>query len=142
MVGKFRCKPNPEVGVEQYETILQEWLLEPPARTLEHRIGTTFMKDARQVTPGSLTSMKPCMLALLRRGCVALAGQKFETALNHFFGQHPSAVQHMRVDLAHEVTNHVMAHLQMVRNIVMEDSNYIYIYIHIYIFFVYKYIYI
>ena len=123
---KARSKPNADVTVQDYKSSLAVWLLAPPIKNFEDRLGPTWIADARQVSPHSMTRLSPLILDLINCGCpLVINGSRFEQAVSQSIGEHSHVFASKGADLEllpNRLTNHVMAHLCMLRNILSEDE--------------------
>ena len=94
MDKKIRAKPNPEIGVSEYHDILQSWLLSPPTRSMESRLGPVMAGDSRQVKPDMLCRIVDLIELLLQGGCPGVVGgTRLEQALARLVGSYPACFE-------------------------------------------------
>ena len=70
----------------------------------------------------------PVLQALLEKECAAVHGQRLEQAISKFIGAHhellPKDEHPAQVALIpNKISNHIMAHMALVRNLIIEDDN-------------------
>ena len=126
MDKKIRAKPNPEIGVSEYHDILQSWLLSPPTRSMESRLGPVTAGDSRQVKPDMLCRIVDLIELLLQGGCPGVVGgTRLELALTRLVGSHPAYFEkkgQTLVAFPHAACNHIMSVLSLLRNMALEDE--------------------
>ena len=123
---KPRARPNPDLSAACYLNILVRWCMQPPARTIENRLGA-LIHDSRQVRPSSMSRVLGLVDMLLEAGAPGVVnGTRMEQSWSRLVGQRVDRFASQGPALAnlpHNLTNHVMSHLAMLRLLVSEDDN-------------------
>ena len=82
------------------------------------------MNDSRQCSPASMVSVKDLLEKLLvSTGVGAVHGNRLEQAIERALAAHPELLDSPDANYAHKLCNHIMAHMTMLRNLLVEDMS-------------------
>ena len=118
-----RSRPNPQWCCADYEKCLAGFVCQAPVRTLEARIGPRFLSDARSCTPESMVAVAPLLHSFLSQGTgAALASTRVEAGMEKVYADHQALFDTKSALLPNQFTNHIMAHMSLLRSIVQENN--------------------